>query len=58
MISRDDIRAFVDRVVRRFKPSRVILFGSYAYGEPTVDSDQEITTKGIVLHEADDARVG
>jgi predicted nucleotidyltransferase len=65
MISRDDIRAFVDQVVRRFHPTRIILFGSYAYGEPTPDSDvdllvviQEITSKGIVLHEADDARVG
>ena len=112
MISRADIRAFVDQVVKQFHPTRVILFGSYAYGEPNADSDvdllvvmrhrrsappsppaavrirlacranfpmdllvrspaeirrrlamgdsfmREITTKGIVLHEADDARVG
>jgi predicted nucleotidyltransferase len=109
MISRDDIRAFVDQVLKRFHPSRVILFGSYAYGQPTSDSDvdlmvvmrhrssgpavatrirlacpadfpmdlivrspaelrrrlamgdsflRDVTSNGIVLHEADDARVG
>ena len=109
MVSRGEIQDFVERVVRRFQPSRVILFGSYAYGRPTADSDvdllvimpyrgsgvrtatrirlacprsfpmdlivrtpqemdtrlelgdaflREVTSKGIVLHEADDARVG
>jgi predicted nucleotidyltransferase len=42
MISRDDIRTFVDQVVTHFRPSRVILFGSYAYGHPTVDSDVDL----------------
>jgi predicted nucleotidyltransferase len=109
MVSRDEIRRFVDQVVKRFHPSRVILFGSYAYGRPTADSDvdlmvvmrhrssgpavatkirlacprdfpmdlivrspaelrrglasgdsfiQEIMSKGIVLHDAEDARMG
>lgn len=109
MVSRGDIQAFVDQVVRRFRPARVILFGSHAYGKPTVDSDvdlmvvmphrspsaqvasrirlacprtfpmdlivrspaevrrqiasgdafmREVTSKGIVLHEAEHARVG
>lgn len=31
-----------DRIVRNFKPLKVILFGSYAYGKPTVDSDVDI----------------
>jgi predicted nucleotidyltransferase len=29
-------------VARRFKPQRIILFGSYAYGQPTVDSDVDL----------------
>lgn len=109
MISRASIQRFVDQVVRQFRPTKVILFGSYAYGRPTEDSDvdlmlimphrgpsaktatrvrlacprgfpmdlmvrspaevrrrirmgdaflKEITTKGIVLHESDDARMG
>ena len=108
MISRNDIQQFVDNVVRQFRPTKVILFGSHAYGHPTADSDvdlmlimphrgsstqaatkirlacprsfpmdllvrtpaeirrrlqlgdpfiHEITTKGIVLHENDHARV-
>lgn len=106
---RAQIQAFVDQVVRRFHPGKVILFGSYAYGRPTEDSDvdllvilphrgpgarkatqirlacprdfpldllvrspaelrrrlrmgdqflREVTSKGIVLHESHDARVG
>lgn len=42
MISRDEIQAFVEQVVRRFHPARVILFGSYAYGQPTGDSDVDL----------------
>ena len=109
MISRSDIQAFVDEVVRRFRPAKVILFGSYADGQPTEDSDvdlmlimahrgssakraaqirlacprrfaldlivrtpgevrrrlrmgdqflRQVITKGIILHESRDARVG
>src|SRR5436309_4468930 len=42
MVSRDEIQRFVDQVVRRFRPVRVILFGSYAYGRPTEDSDVDL----------------
>ena len=28
----------VRQIVRHFQPQRVILFGSYAYGQPTPDS--------------------
>jgi predicted nucleotidyltransferase len=42
MISRSEIKSFVDQVVRRFQPAAVILFGSYAYGDPTEDSDVDL----------------
>ena len=42
MISREEIQDFVNKVVRRFHPSEVILFGSYAYGQPTEDSDVDL----------------
>jgi len=42
MISRDEIQNFVDQVVHRFRPVAVILFGSYAYGHPTKDSDVDL----------------
>jgi predicted nucleotidyltransferase len=42
MVSRDDIQRFVDQVARRFRPTAVILFGSYAYGCPTENSDVDL----------------
>jgi len=42
MIERNKIHAFVDEVVRQFRPKRVVLFGSYAYGEPNEDSDVDL----------------
>ena len=108
MIEMDKIRLLSERIAREFHPERIILFGSYAYGTPTADSDvdlmvvmphrgsgprtatrirlacprtfpmdlivrtpaevrrrldmgdsflREVTSKGIVLHEASDARV-
>jgi predicted nucleotidyltransferase len=42
MVSRKAIKVFVEQVVRQFRPQRVILFGSYAYGRPTEDSDVDL----------------
>lgn len=36
------IQEFCDRVVAEFHPDKVILFGSYAYGMPTPDSDVDL----------------
>ncbi len=32
----------VRRLVRKLKPEKIILFGSYAYGTPTPDSDVDL----------------
>src|SRR5206468_3375270 len=40
--SRRAIKKFSDEVARRFKPRKIILFGSYAYGTPTEDSDVDL----------------
>src|SRR5688572_31562025 len=42
MATADEIIVYVDRIVAAFKPHRVVLFGSYAYGEPTADSDVDL----------------
>src|SRR5712691_4919735 len=42
MIERSRIQAFVDEMVRQFRPKRVVLFGSYAYGQPNEDSDVDL----------------
>jgi|YNPBryantNP2012_1023418.scaffolds.fasta_scaffold01576_12 predicted nucleotidyltransferase len=36
------IQMVVQAIVRRFRPIRVILFGSYAYGSPDEDSDVDL----------------
>jgi predicted nucleotidyltransferase len=36
------VARFVEQVARLFKPERIILFGSYAYGEPTEHSDVDL----------------
>ena len=42
MISAKAIQATCDDIVREFAPLQVILFGSYAYGAPTEDSDVDL----------------
>jgi predicted nucleotidyltransferase len=37
-----DIRQVVERIVTLFRPQKVILFGSYATGAPTRDSDVDL----------------
>jgi uncharacterized protein len=41
-ISQKTISSFARQVARQFKPEKIILFGSYAYGQPTEDSDVDI----------------
>lgn len=41
-ITRKAISTFADQVARQFKPQKIILFGSYAYGKPTEDSDVDM----------------
>lgn len=36
------ITEILDRILKGYKPKKVILFGSYAYGEPTEDSDIDL----------------
>jgi uncharacterized protein len=42
MIQRSEIRRYVRNLVAEFAPQRVILFGSYARGKPTEDSDVDL----------------
>ncbi len=42
MISRQEIRRYCAAIAEEFKPQRIILFGSYAYGSPTDDSDVDV----------------
>jgi uncharacterized protein len=42
MVDFSEIKAFSQQVVEKFQPERIILFGSYAYGQPTEDSDVDL----------------
>lgn len=36
------IQEITDKIVKDFQPQKVVLFGSYAWGEPAVDSDIDL----------------
>jgi predicted nucleotidyltransferase len=40
--TREDIEAVARDIADKFRPERIILFGSYAYGTPTDDSDVDL----------------
>jgi predicted nucleotidyltransferase len=42
MVSMKEIKRLADRIVREFQPQKIILFGSYAKGEPEPDSDVDV----------------
>ena len=42
MIAMREIQRSCDAIAAAFKPRRIILFGSYAYGKPTEDSDVDV----------------
>ena len=42
MITEAQIQAVVQRIVEGYAPDRIILFGSYAYGTPTEESDLDL----------------
>jgi uncharacterized protein len=39
MVEGDNIVELAERIVQQYHPERIILFGSYAYGRPTADSE-------------------
>ncbi len=50
MVTEEQIQEIVRRIVEGYAPDRIILFGSYAYGTPTEDSDLD-----LLVVKADDA---
>ena len=51
--AQEKIQEMVRRIVERFHPEKIILFGSYAWGEPGPDSDVDLF---IVKETADKPR--
>ena len=48
-------------IARQFKPEQIVLFGSYAYGDPTSDSDIDLfvilSHEGLAAHKAAEIRL-
>ena len=42
VITQRQIETYAQDVARQFKPLKIVLFGSYAYGNPTEDSDVDL----------------
>src|SRR3989344_3958493 len=42
MIQEDKVNQIVEKIISKFKPQKVILFGSYAWGKPGPDSDLDL----------------
>ncbi len=42
MLAQEQIEKILKRIVNRYKPDKIVLFGSYAYGNPTEDSDLDL----------------
>lgn len=42
MVSRKTIQAYANAIGREFRPRKIILFGSYASGRPSDDSDVDL----------------
>jgi predicted nucleotidyltransferase len=46
----EKLEPYLRTIVERFRPEKVVLFGSYAYGQPTIHSDFDllVVRKGIL----------
>ncbi len=42
MVRAASIQKYADAIAREFRPQKIILFGSHAYGQPTADSDVDL----------------
>ncbi len=51
MITQREIERYAQAVAQKFQPLKIVLFGSYAYGVPTKDSDVDLMVvlpKGVL----------
>ena len=56
MVTFEQIKTVSDRIANTFHPQQIILFGSYAYGTPTPDSDVDLlVVMPFTDHEAQQA---
>ena len=49
MLTQEQIYEIIEEIVEHFKPQKVILFGSYAHGTPTEESDLDL----LIIRDSD-----
>ncbi len=54
MISQQTIDQVKEKLIKEFNPLEIYLFGSYAWGNPTEESDLDLL---VVVEKADDDRI-
>ena len=47
MVGPEAIQALCEGIIKRFSPEKVVLFGSYAYGQPDEGSDVDLL---VIMH--------
>ena len=47
MVAMSKIEELAGQIAKKFKPERIVLFGSYAYGTPRPDSDVDLL---VIMH--------
>lgn len=52
MSNQEKIKEITDKIVREYEPEKIILFGSYAWGNPGPDSDVDL----FVVKETENTR--
>ena len=52
-VSEEKIREVADKIVKEYQPEKIILFGSYAWGEPDENSDVDL----FVVKESDKGKL-
>src|SRR5581483_4101795 len=55
LVTRAAIRRLAAEIAEKFKPEKIILFGSYAYGRPHRDSDVDLLVVMPARNEIDQA---
>ncbi len=51
-VKNQQIQEIADKIAEKFKPEKIILFGSYAWGKPTKDSDVDL----FIIEKSDKSR--
>lgn len=51
-VTQEKIKEVTDKIVKEFEPEKIILFGSYAWGKPTKDSDVDL----FIIKNSDNTR--